>query len=39
MYHLPVLMELKMEGASFINYEPRSVEVTVEKQEVPRINL
>jgi YbbR domain-containing protein len=39
MYHLPVLMELKMEGTSFINYEPRSVEVTVEKREVPRINL
>ena len=39
MYHLPVLVELKMEGASFINYEPRSVEVTIEKQEFPKINL
>ncbi|MBN2324429.1 MAG: hypothetical protein JXQ30_11895 [Spirochaetes bacterium] len=38
-YHLPVLMETKMEGASFINYEPRSVEVTVVKQEVSGINL
>jgi len=39
MYHLPVLVDSKIEGASFINYEPRSVEVTVEKQELPGINL
>jgi YbbR domain-containing protein len=38
-FYLPVVVRAKIDGVSFINFEPRSVEVTVEKEEVPRINL
>jgi len=37
-YDLPVIVEAKLEDASFINFEPRLVEITVEKEQVPRIN-
>jgi YbbR domain-containing protein len=39
LFHMPVTVETKMEGASVINFEPLTVEVSVMKNEVPRINL
>ncbi len=38
-FYLPVLVKTRMENVTFINFEPRTVEITIEKERVPRINL
>ena len=38
-FHLPVILETRTESVSFVNFEPRSVEITIEKERVRRINL
>lgn len=38
-FYLPVLVKTRTENTTCIDFEPRTVEITVEKEQVPRINL